>query len=369
MNDTKVSVVPGDTLSEIAARYDVSVEELQRLNGIEDPDFLQAGQTIVVHTPMDASVPDLSAGAWNVWMMAVVVLAFLLFLFRRKRSVANPNPPASIAQPAAVPHQFESKWDVPMPARDIRPGPETNVGDGKPAHPTLDAAIQTFVTRQPRLTVNAGERLVGKLLKQRYRDWTHFNDLLLQSGQGTTQIDHILVSPAGVFVIETKDMNGWIFGSPGQHQWTQSFAAGRWSRRFGIKSKRYRFYNPLLQNEGHAKAIANLGIVESRWLRPIVVFVGNAEFKTADKFLPFDEHEKIAIQNPTWRMRGVVCMSLADLHRYIAFSAGTPSNPGLTQQRMETICTRVRAAALTMTADSHAKHVDYVQSVKEMASP
>ena len=35
-----------------------------------------------------------------------------------------------------------------------------------------------------------------------------------------SQIDHILVSPGGVFLIETKDMNGWVFGSPGQKQWT-----------------------------------------------------------------------------------------------------------------------------------------------------
>ena len=104
MNKIKVSVVPGDTLSEIAARYDVSVEELQRWNGIENPDFLQAGQTIVVYTPRDTSIPDLSVDAWNVWMVAVVVLAFLLFLFRRKRSIANSGSPASIAQPAVVSH-------------------------------------------------------------------------------------------------------------------------------------------------------------------------------------------------------------------------------------------------------------------------
>ena len=149
-----------------------------------------------------------------------------------------------------------------------------------------------------------------------------------QSGEGTTQIDHILVSPGGVFLIETKDMNGWVFGSPGQKQWTQSFAAGRRSRKSGINSKQLTFYNPPLQNEGHAKALVNLGIVGRWWLRPIVVFVGDAELKTADKFLPFDEHEKIASQNRAWRMRGVICMSLADLHRYIAFSVDAPSNPG-----------------------------------------
>ena len=65
MNEIKVSVTPGDTLSEIAAQYDVSVEELQRWNGIENADFVQAGQTIIVYTSMEAPIPDLSVGAWN----------------------------------------------------------------------------------------------------------------------------------------------------------------------------------------------------------------------------------------------------------------------------------------------------------------
>ena len=162
-------------------------------------------------------------------------------------------------------------------------------------------------------------------------------------------------------------MNGWVFGSPGQKQWTQSFMAGRWSRKVGIKSKRFTFYNPLLQNEGHAKALVKLGIVDRWWLRPIVVFVGDAELKTAEKFLPFDEHEKIANQNRTWRMRGVICMSLADLHRYITFSVDSSSNPDLTRQEMETVCNKVKTTAIPMNADSHAKHVEFVRFAKEEA--
>ena len=395
MKKLKVSVVPGDTLSEIAARYDVSVEALQQWNGIQNRDFVQAGQTIVVYTPMDAPILDLSVGAWIVWMVvAVVILAFLLFLFRQKRSTANSNSPATIDQQAVVSHQFELRRNAPTPAREIQPGPEMNVIDSKSVHRTLDAANPAsrapavppavpsrrdrpnrfppkFALASRRLRLpkeNAGERLVRKQLKRRYRDWTHFNNLLLHSGQGTTQIDHILVSPVGVFVIETKDMNGWLFGSPGQMQWTQTFSARRWSRRLGVRSKRFPFYNPLLQNEGHARALANLGIVERRWIRPIVVFVGDAQLKTANEFLPFDEHEKKAKQNSAWRMRGVICMSLAEMHRYIGFSTNATSSPGLTRQSMEAICAKIRAAEIPMTAESYAKHVNFVQSVKEMAS-
>ena len=318
-------VDPGETLSEIAARYGVSMDALQRWNRIEDPDLLQIGQRIVVYKALNAPEsstsegavsqaapgPDVVVGSWDVWVGGAIVLALLLILLRRKRG--------AVIQPSSAPK------------------------------------------------ANDGELLVRSELMRHYRDWMLLNDVLLPSGQGTTQIDHILVSPGGVFLIETKDMNGWVFGSPGQKQWTQSFAAGRRSRKSGIKSKQFTFYNPLLQNEGHAKALVNLGIVGRWWLRPIVVFVGDAELKTADKFLPFDEHEKIASRNRAWRMRGVICMSLADLHRYIAFSVDAPSNPGLTRQSMETVCTKIRAAAIPVTADSHSRHVEFVRSAKEEA--
>ena len=318
-------VDPGETLSEIAARYGVSVDALQRWNRIEDPDLLQIGQRIVVYKAVDApesstsegavsqATPgsDVVVGSWDVWVAGAIVLALLLILFRHKRG--------AVIQPSSTPK------------------------------------------------ANDGELLIRLELIRHYRDWILLNDVLLPSGEGTTQIDHILVSPGGVFLIETKDMNGWVFGSPGQKRWTQSFAAGRWSRKVGIKSKQFTFYNPLLQNEGHAKALVNLGIVGRWWLRPIVVFVGDAELKTADKFLPFDEHEKIASQNRAWRMGGVICMSLADLHRYIAFSVDAPSNPGSTRQSMETVCTKIRAAAIPVTADSHSRHVEFVRSAKEQA--
>ena len=100
---TVIHVEPGDTLSEIAVRHGVSVDELQRWNGIEDPDLLQAGQRIVVCTGADThecSVPGSAvsqtapgsgvvAVSWDVWVGSVIVLAFLLFLFRPKR---GPSP-------------------------------------------------------------------------------------------------------------------------------------------------------------------------------------------------------------------------------------------------------------------------------------
>lgn len=314
-NETMVTYVePGETLSEIAARYGVSVEELQRWNPIENPDLIQSGQTIVVHKPELLTYEGMVSFG-DVWIEGAIFLALLLLV---SWCVAN---------------LFRSKYGA------IAPAPQ----------------------------VNDGEKFVRQELKRRYGEWILLNDVMLPSGRGTTQIDHILVSPGGVFLIETKDMNGWVFGSPGQKQWTQTFMAGRWSRMVAIKSKRFKFYNPLLQNEGHANALVNLGIAKIWWLRPIVVFVGDAELKTSDKFLPFDEHEKMASKNRTWRMRGVVCMGLAGLHRYIDFSVDAPSNPGLTRQAMEKVHAKIRAAAIPVTAESHARHVEYVRSAKDEA--
>jgi hypothetical protein len=84
---------------------------------------------------------------------------------------------------------------------------------------------------------------------------------VLPSQGSTTQIDHVLVSVYGIFVIETKNMKGWIFGDERSAQWTQSI--------FGKKS---RFQNPLRQNYRHVKALAEfsenataLGFKTNHW--------------------------------------------------------------------------------------------------------
>ena len=163
MNEIIVTHVdPGETLSEIAARYGVSVDALQRWNRIEDPDLLQISQRIVVYKAVDAPESSTSEGAvsqatlgsdvvvgsWDVWVAGAIVLALLLILFRHKRG--------AVIQPSSTPK------------------------------------------------ANDGELLIRLELIRHYRDWILLNDVLLPSGEGTTQIDHILVSPGGVFLIESN---------------------------------------------------------------------------------------------------------------------------------------------------------------------
>ncbi len=87
---------------------------------------------------------------------------------------------------------------------------------------------------------------------------------------GTTQIDHIIVSRFGIFVIETKNMKGWIFGSANQKNWTQQ-----------IYKHKNKFQNPLHQNYKHVKTLESfLGLDENKFYS-VIVFIGGSTFKTA----------------------------------------------------------------------------------------
>ncbi len=112
--------------------------------------------------------------------------------------------------------------------------------------------------------VNAG--LSSHLDKNVYR---LIEDVTLPVGDGTTQIDHLVVSRYGIFVIETKDMTGWIFGHPDNARWTQV-----------IYGDRYRFQNPIRQNYKHVKAVQELLCLSRVQVLNVVAFVGDCEFKT-----------------------------------------------------------------------------------------
>jgi len=119
---------------------------------------------------------------------------------------------------------------------------------------------------------NSGEELVAGTLKRHFQspDFHLLNHITLRDVQGTTQVDHILVSRFGIFVIETKDYTGWIFANADHATWTQA-----------TYNDKYKFQNPIHQNYRHVKAVqALLDFVPADAIHSVVVFVGDAEFKT-----------------------------------------------------------------------------------------
>lgn len=114
----------------------------------------------------------------------------------------------------------------------------------------------------------AEKRVQGKLMGLP-DDYVVFNNLLYQRGGCSTQIDHIVVSPYGVFVIETKGYKGWILGGEKSAYWTQV-----------IYKHKYQFYNPIMQNETHVRCLRRiLNNDEQIPIMPIVVFNNSATLK------------------------------------------------------------------------------------------
>ena len=95
------------------------------------------------------------------------------------------------------------------------------------------------------------------------------HNVTLPTPDGTTQIDHILVSRYGIFVVETKNMKGWIFGGEHQRQWTQQ-----------IPKQSIKFQNPLRQNFKHVKALEAALDLPAEAIHSVVVFAGDSTFKS-----------------------------------------------------------------------------------------
>lgn len=111
-----------------------------------------------------------------------------------------------------------------------------------------------------------GETLI-KILLNRYIEKNGgyaVNDVIIPIGQGkTAQIDHILFSKYGIFVIETKNLSGLLFGNDTAYYWSQN-----------IYGDKYKVYNPVLQNKKHVELISNiLGINEH--IHNVVVLIQN----------------------------------------------------------------------------------------------
>jgi hypothetical protein len=120
-----------------------------------------------------------------------------------------------------------------------------------------------------------GEQEIAHILAEglSYKDYFIFNNLTIPSDfNGSSQIDHLVVSKFGIFVIENKDFKGWIFGTKDQEQWTQSLAGG---------NNKYPFQNPIHQNWSHIRSLEKLiPFINISSFQNIVVFTDSSEFKT-----------------------------------------------------------------------------------------
>ena len=114
--------------------------------------------------------------------------------------------------------------------------------------------------------------LILQLLKSGIPPVTIYHDLIIKKDNDEfSQIDLVLVTSEGIIVFEVKDFSGWIYGSGNNTNWTKVLSYGR---------KKYKFYNPIKQNNNHISELRKtLKQFENIPFFSVIVFFGNCELK------------------------------------------------------------------------------------------
>jgi len=193
----------------------------------------------------------------------------------------------------------------------------------------IPIAILASVLKSPWFKGIAGEFMVNiaaKLLLDK-TEYHLLKNVTLHTEDGTTQIDHIIISKYGVFVVETKNMKGWIFGSQNQKNWTQK-----------IYRHTSKFQNPIHQNYKHIKTLESLLEIKEEQIFSVIVFIGDSTFKTE---MP---------KNVTYA-RGYI--------RYIK----SKKQELLTSSKVSQIIQKIESGQLVASFKTNKEHVKHVQNI------
>lgn len=150
-----------------------------------------------------------------------------------------------------------------------------------------------------------GEKLAGWYLEKLSSDYKLFSDLLLPTNYGTTQIDHVILSPFGVFVIEVKNMKGVISGHENSDKWTEN-----------IYGHKYEISNAVSQNKAHILALKSVFTGLSKVpFYSIICFCGdvNLNIRVSD---PDTEVVYLNQLNKTITERSTIFMSRGEVENY-----------------------------------------------------
>ena len=117
-----------------------------------------------------------------------------------------------------------------------------------------------------------GEKLTErelKLVKLLGRKGNILRNVYIPKENGeTSEIDVLFITQKGIFVFESKNYSGWIFGDEDGYYWTVTLPNG-------IKNK---LYNPIKQNKTHMKWLGKF-VGENIPLFSIIVFSERCELK------------------------------------------------------------------------------------------
>ena len=129
-------------------------------------------------------------------------------------------------------------------------------------------ALLRGVLRSAWLKGQRGERRVRRMLRRGLKapHYVALHNVTLDAPGGSTQIDHVVVSRFGLFVIETKNLQGRITGGERQPEWTQT-----------LGPRSFAFQNPLHQNYRHTQALASALQLPPEQVHSVIAFVGRSQ--------------------------------------------------------------------------------------------
>ena len=176
---------------------------------------------------------------------------------------------------------------------------------------------------------NKGEEKVSSTLKKIKIDHHVFNNVSFVNAKSemTHQIDHILVHPHGVFVIETKNYYGEIIANTGEGYWVKI-----------INGKKEIIHNPLRQNRSHVRIVKKL--LKNVDVISVVVFVKNNA--------PYIGDENV--------------INLKDL---LLFINSYPYQKLLSKEEIKEICTKIRENKSNITKSEHLENISYLKQIRK----
>lgn len=144
-----------------------------------------------------------------------------------------------------------------------------------------DRDLISLVTSLKRGTPSE-KSLILQLLKNGTPPITIFHDLIIKKENDEySQIDLVLVTSQGIIVFEVKDFSGWIYGSGNNTTWTKVLSFGK---------KKYKFYNPIKQNNNHIVELRKTHKqFENIPFFSVIVFFGECELKEIN-YVPKDTY-------------------------------------------------------------------------------
>lgn len=155
---------------------------------------------------------------------------------------------------------------------------------------------------------------------------------------GTAEIDALMLAREGIYVFESKNYGGWIFGSADEHNWMASYS----------KAKKYPFYNPILQNRTHVKALAAyLGLPEGVF-HSYIVFSQRCELKK----VPAATDKYVVCKRPDLRK-----VLTRDMKRHTRC---------FTWEEVKELNRKVRALAEAAGENAREEHVEQVKAAQQV---